>query len=164
MYVEICEDCLKNDILCEKCDEKLKNGDISELEISILRILEQSEDEELKFIKAIGEGNLVVIVTMGSDMGKIIGKGGKNVKLISQELNKRIRIINNKVNFEKLISDVLDPVKILGVSKVFGKNDAEKYKVRIPKSEEWKLPENIDIINNIIKELSNEDFEIVIEK
>jgi len=85
MKAPICNVCLKSDVLCSGCQEKLDEGEITELDIKISRILHELSNEygslrDSEIIKAIDTENVIVIVTAKGDGAKVVGKGGEIVK------------------------------------------------------------------------------------
>ena len=80
MDLPICDVCLQSGILCKGCENKLKTGEISQMELDIAKILYNLGDGQISFKKAIDMGNVVIIITNKDQVGKVIGKGGNVVE------------------------------------------------------------------------------------
>ena len=84
MVLPVCDVCLKSGILCQGCENKLKSGEISQLDLDIAKVLFKLGDGKLGFKKTIEVGDIVIIVTEKDQVGKLIGKSGKIVRELSR--------------------------------------------------------------------------------
>ena len=69
--------CVKSGILCRKCQEKIEKGQITDLDLKIIRLLTELEKEnpalqDVTYHKAVEAENNVVILVDRRDMGKIL--------------------------------------------------------------------------------------------
>lgn len=80
------------------------------------------------FSRCVDTNDSLVIVA-GRDTGRIIGKGGKNMKEIEGLLGKSVDVIEE--GDEKSMIEKLLRVPVVGLNKVYG--EREKYKVRVEK-------------------------------
>ena len=165
MNVPICDLCMKSKVLCSGCSEKVKRGRISELDVKISRLLYKMKDkynlENVDFTKAVDLGRVVLVLTK-KDVGPLIGREGKVVSDISQTVGKKVRIAEIGGDIKKTISDVVAPVKILGINKVYRK-DGNLYKVRFSRKEIKQLPVDINSLEKALQSLLESDIMIVFE-
>jgi transcription antitermination factor NusA-like protein len=165
MSGQICELCMKSNVLCSGCSEKLKRGKISELDVKISRLLYKLRSrynlENADFTKAIDLGRVVLVLT-DKDVGLLIGREGKVVAEISQAVGKKVRIAEMSGDIKKTIADVVAPAKILGINKVY-KSGGYVYKVRFSKREISQLPVDINTLEKALKSLLESDVMIVFE-
>ncbi len=136
----LCEECIKSGVLCEECSKKLENKEISELDIEVARLLYKLEKRDLvrgaSFERAHLIGNLIVISTKGR-VGTLVGKGGRVVRLLSHELNKKVRVVSVS-NMKSMLADLISPAKIQGINIVY-KPSGEQTKVIISHEDKYKL-------------------------
>ncbi|QGA80295.1 transcription elongation factor NusA [Candidatus Nanohalobium constans] len=156
MKAPICNVCLKSDVLCSNCEEKLENGEINELEIQISRKLKELSDEygslrDSEILHVYDTENVVVIVTAEGDGAKVVGRSGEIVKKVAEEIDKSIRVVEKSENDREVIKGLLSPAEIESVNTVFTP-DGEHQKIVV--DEEYKGKIN----------MSNEEFEEIIEK
>jgi len=163
MVLPVCDVCLKSGMLCQGCENKLKSGEITPLDLDIAKLLYKLGDGNIGFKKTIEIGDVVIIVTDKDHVGKIIGKSGKIVRAISKKIGKKVRVIGEGSDFKEIARDILAPARILGINIVYGKDGEEKYKIRVMKEDSRRLPARIDVLNNIMKELTPEKTVIVID-
>ncbi|MDI9623489.1 MAG: KH domain-containing protein [Methanothermobacter sp.] len=164
MGLPICDVCLKSGILCQGCEDKLKSGEVTELELEISKVLYRLAEGKLGFKRAIDMGDVVIIITDRDQVGKLIGKGGKIVRTISRAIGKRVRVVGEDSDLKSVAEDVLAPARISGINIVYGKDGKEKFKIRVIKEDARRIPASLDVLNKIIKRLTGEETTIVVDE
>jgi len=136
----LCEECIKSGVLCEECNRKLKSKEISDLDIQLARLLHKYERRDLirgaTFERAYLIENLVVIATKGR-VGTLVGRGGRVVRMLSRELNKKVRIVGIS-SMKNTLADLVAPARIQGINIVY-KPGGEETKVIISREDKYKL-------------------------
>ena len=163
MDLPICDVCLQSGILCKGCENKLKTGEISQMELDIAKILYKLGDGQISFKKAIDMGNVVIIITNKDQVGKVIGKGGNVVRAISKEIGKNVRVIGADSDLKSVAKDILAPARISGINVVYGTDGEQKYKIRVLREDARRIPSNLDRLNEIIESLTGEKTTIVMD-
>ncbi len=163
MVLPICDVCLKSGMLCQGCENKLKSGEITQLDLDIAQLLYKLGEGNIGFKKTIEIGDVVIIVTEKDQVGKIIGKSGKIVRAISKKIGKKVRVIGEGSDFREISRDILAPARISGINIVYGKDGEERYKIRVMKEDSRRLPARLDVLNDIMKQLTHEKTVIVID-
>ena len=164
MVLPVCDVCLKSGMLCQGCENKLKSGEISSMDVDIAKLLYKIGNGKLGFKKTIEIGDVVIIVTDKDQVGKLIGKGGKIVREISKTVGKKVRVVGENTDLNSVATDILAPARISGINIVYGKDGELKYKIRVRKEDSRRLPAKIDILNDIIQQLTREKTLVVIER
>src|SRR4030042_1643808 len=90
--------CVKSGAFCRKCQEKIEKGQITDLDLKIIRLLTELEKQnpalqDVTYQKAVEAENSVVILLDKRDMGKILSDGGKTVHAISDSLDKKVNVL-----------------------------------------------------------------------
>jgi transcription antitermination factor NusA-like protein len=163
MVLPVCDVCLKSGMLCQGCENKLKSGEITQLDLDIAKLLFKLGDGKIGFKKTIEIGDVVIIVTDKDQVGKIIGKSGKIVRAISKKVGKKIRVVGEGSDFKEIARDLLAPARISGINIVYGMDGEEKYKIRVMQEDSRRLPARIDVLNGIMNQLTDEKTVIVID-
>ena len=163
MVLPVCDVCLKSGMLCQGCGNKLKSGEITQLDLDIAKLLFKLGDGKIGFKKTIEIGDVVIIVTEKDQVGKIIGKSGKIVRAISKKIHKKVRVIGEGSDFKEIARDLVAPARISGINIVYGMDDEEKFKIRVMKEDSRRLPARLDVLNNIMNQLTDEKTIIVID-
>ncbi len=151
MKFPICLKCAKSDTLCDSCESKLRNGEITELDVRISRLLLEIHKVHnittASFEHAYDFGDTVVIFTKG-DVGVLIGRKGAVVSRLSKELKKKVRIAQLRSDSHKTIEDLVAPARLLGINIVYTK-DGEYHKIRIDRRTAHKLPVSIPTLERV---------------
>jgi transcription antitermination factor NusA-like protein len=167
MKAPICNVCLKSDVLCSGCQEKLDEGEITELDIKISRILQDLSNEygslrDSEIIKAIDTENVIVIVTGEGDGAKVVGKGGEIVKEIASRVDKSIRIVENSDDNREVIQGLLSPAEIQSINTVF-KPDGQSKKIVVDEEYEGKINMSNEEFEHVVEEITGEEYELSFE-
>jgi len=163
MVLPVCDVCLKSGMLCQGCENKLKSGEITQLDLDIAKLLFKLGDGKIGFKKTIEIGDVLIIVTDKDHVGKIIGKSGKIVRAISKKVGKKVRVIRECSNFKEIARDLIAPARISGINIVYGRDGEEKYKIRVMGEDSRRLPARLDVLNNIMNQLTDEKTVIFID-
>ena len=165
MELPVCEICAYTNNLCKNCKDKFKSGKINEIDIELSRILyslaKHKNMDDVIVKRTINVDGLVVIL-VDSNPGILIGKQGRTIKRISQELGYKIRVINNKKNHKDQLSDLFWPIPILGVNDVFTPNE-EYIKVRLPRNYAKRLPFSLDTLHQAASRLLDKKVKVIFE-
>lgn len=163
MVLPVCDVCLKSGMLCQGCENKLKSGEISQLDVDIAKLLFKLGDGKIGFNNTLEIGDVVIILTEKDQVGKIIGKSGKIVRAISKKIGKKVRVIGEGSDFKEVAADLVAPARISGINIVYGKDGVERYKIRVMREDSRRLPAKLDVLNNIMNQLSDKKTIIVID-
>jgi transcription antitermination factor NusA-like protein len=167
MKAPICNVCLKSDVLCSNCEEKLENGEITELEVKISRILKDLSnkygslrDSEIKHVY--DTENVLVIVTAEGDGAKVVGRGGEIVKEIAERADKSIRVVEKAEDDKDVIKGLLSPAEIKSINTVF-KPDGQSEKVVVSEEYEGKINLSTDELESLIQDITDTEYDIAFE-
>mgnify|MGYP006300717515 FL=1 len=165
-----CISCAKSEILCYSCQERLEEGDLTDLDLDVAEILLEKEEEdpetrltEASFYKSIDLGNLIIL---------IIGKGEKDIfkryfRDLQKELNlPRIELIEKakgSVDLKSIIHDFVQPGKLLGINKLFLPTGEIEYKAKVQIRHRDRLPMSKKTLENLLKELTEKIVRIDIQ-
>jgi len=166
MKFPVCQVCLKNEILCNGCAEKMGQAEIKIDEINMFRQLNkilgsQKSLENVEIRRAVGKRNLIV-VTRKDDISKLVGKDGSNVKKLAKELEVPIRIVVESDDIKNFVTEVLFTVPIMGINILYTP-EGIMYRVRVPLSHRTKLPISSEILASMSRSLFNVDIDIIFE-
>ncbi len=142
MKTPVCEICAKTGEICKSCNRLITSGQITRLDAKISHALYQINEKRnistAGFIRSVELEHLIVIFT-DTDPGILIGKGGMVSKELTLALGKKIRIAFSSPDVKRSIEDVIAPVPLLGINKMYS-SGGEYYKIRLPRGYERTLP------------------------
>ncbi len=157
----ICNICAKTKTLCASCEKKLKNKEISDLDVKIAEMVYDFGKGEFGFKKAVDVGDFVVILTQKEYIGKIIGPGGENLRKIEDSIGKLTKVMGAS-SAEEMISTLISPANIVSTSKLYRADGTVMRKITINKNDADKLKMDINSIKKIVSNLVHADVEIIL--
>jgi len=167
MKAPICNVCLKSDVLCSQCSEKLENDKITELDIQVSRKLKELSNDHGSLRDSTIEGtyeaeNVVVIITGAGDGAKVVGRSGEIVKKVADEVGKPIRVVENSENDRDVINGLLSPGEIQSINTVF-KPEGQSKKIVVDEQFEDKINMNQNELEEAIQEITGTGYELAFE-
>lgn len=166
MQTPICEVCLKSDILCNACKEKLDKGIISKDDVEFSKYIYKLSEKmksikNVKIVKVIDCGTLIIITGRG-DAAKLIGREGVIVKKIAKDFKKSIRILEEAPTFKDFVEELISPATINGINTLYRENQ-EVYRIRIPAVQKNSVVISPETFSQIISNFYNVKAEIIFE-
>ena len=166
MQTPICEVCLRSDILCSACQDKLDKGIIDNKEIEVARYI-YNLSEKMKSIRDIKISGIInsdalIIITGRGDAPKLVGKAGSVVKKIANRFKKSVRILEEVSKLEEFVEELIFPAPVNGINTLY-RNNEEIIRIRVPAVQKNHLlikPENF---SEIISNFYNKKAELVFE-
>ncbi|NCN64653.1 MAG: hypothetical protein GW779_02300 [Candidatus Altiarchaeum hamiconexum] len=158
----ICNICAKTRTLCASCETKLKNEEISEMDVKIAQMIYDFGKGDLGFEKAVDVGDFVVVLSQKADIGKIIGPGGENLRKMEESIGMHIKIMGAS-SAEEMIHTLISPANIVSTSRLYKADGGIMKKITINKNDVDKLKMDLHSIKKIVSNLLHTDVEIVVE-
>lgn len=162
MDLPICDICAKTGVLCNACEEKLQKEKISELDVEFSRALYGLGKDDVGFERAIDSKNCIIVVTRKEHVGRMIGRGGENIRTLSDKLGKQLKIIG-KGDLEATINDLVAPARMIGINTVYKKDGSTFKRVRIKCKDRKKLRMSLKEIEKVIASLTDDTIELSFE-
>ncbi len=168
MKTPICEVCLKSGILCPGCQQKLDKGEVTELDVKIARALHKSstrnkEIKDITFERSIIANSLAILIVEKRDVSVLMGKGGKVLKSISNQIKMNVRVLGDLTDPRVVADDLIRPARLLGVNTVFAIDGTSRYKIRIAQEDAQKMPMELGDLQNLINNLTGQEISVVFE-
>lgn len=171
MRAPICEVCLRSELLCAACVDKLSKSKITQLDVDISRALYElsSKIKSLQNVKLLrtmdvgtssGQSMLLLIAERG-DGARLVGRGGSVVKDLARKFGKNIRVLEFS-EMRSFVRQLLAPAAVLGINTVY-RIDGESYRIKVPKEHKRRILVNSAAVSGIIKEFFGKDAELVFE-
>lgn len=149
------------------CEDKLEDGDITETDIKISRILhdlskEYSSLKDSEIIKVFEMENVIVIVTAEGDGAKVVGRSGEIVKEVASEVDKSIRVVEKAEDDMDTIKGLLSPAEVESINTVFMPEGKSK-KIVVDDEYTGKINLSVDEFEEIIKEITDTPYKLSFE-
>jgi transcription antitermination factor NusA-like protein len=161
--------CIKSGILCRKCQEKIEKGQITDLDLKIIRLLSDLEKEnpalqDVTYHKAVeADGNLAILVDR-RDMSKMLAGGAKIVHIISDSLGETVKILGFGGDDRKFLEDLFSPLSILTLNTIWIPDGSTETKVILTGRQPRRMPVDLEIVKKLAKQLRNMTLRIEFER
>lgn len=161
MLSKVCAIDLKSGILCPKCEERVRAGEISKLDLQIAKTLLDLEGrypalQQVYFHKSAEAGDLLAILVNKNDVSRILSYGGKLFKEISEKTgHRKIRVLAQNEEKRRFLEDLFAPAQILALNKIWLPDGSQETKVVIPKKDMKKLPATVEDLKEIAQSIGD---------
>lgn len=132
----ICLFDLKTGILCSSCEEKLRRGLISELDIEVAKALLKLEEtkyrqllQDVNFHKAYMVEDMLAVLVDQKDVAKLVSKGSKLLKELGDAFGKKVRVLSYRCDLKEFLEELLAPANILALNRVWLPDGSTEVKV-----------------------------------
>ena len=161
--------CIKSGILCRKCQEKIEKGQITDLDLKIIRLFSDLEKEnqalqDVTYHKAVEADDNVAILVNRRDMSKILSGGAKPVHAISNSLGKRVKILGYGWDDRQFLEDLFSPLSILTLNTIWIPDGSTETKVILTGRQPRRMPVDPEVVKKLAKQLRNMTLRIEFEK
>ena len=155
-------------LICGNCQKKIDEGEVTDIDIKIARTLVNLEDEfpslkDATFKQAFETNGVVVILVGKGDVRRIIGPTRHILRQLESALNMKVRIVEESRNPQNVLSDLIRPVRILGINTIWLPDNTFERKVRISERERDNIPLSLKQLEAAIYEISGERIRIVFD-
>jgi len=169
MKAPICNFCLKSGILCSKCEEKLRSGLISELDVRVARALLKLEGghptlQDVHFHKALEVDGLLAILVDRDDVSRIRGEGAQAIRALSEATGKRVKLIERGRDLRKFLEGLLAPAAILTINTVWLPDRTTETKVILRERDMKRLPASVDALKRLAREMQGVTLRVEVEE
>lgn len=150
--------CVKSGILCRKCEEKVKRGEVTRLDLKVIKALMELEKsfpklQDVSYRKSAEAGGMLVVMVDGPDVATLLSQEGKIVKALEERLGKRVKIMSYGGDTRQFLEELLSPLSIIAINTVWIPDGSTETKAVIRGRRPRKMPINLDAAKKLAKEL-----------
>ncbi|MDI9619867.1 MAG: transcription elongation factor NusA [Candidatus Nezhaarchaeota archaeon] len=165
MQFPICYFCLKSGLLCKTCDEKLRKGEITKLDIEVAKWFLDNETKypqirDCVFHKAVQRGDLLVVL-VGCRSKTLSMLWRKVGKALGDEKGLNVRIVEKSPSLRGFLSQLLFPAKVVALNTIWLPDGTCESTVRVSTEDLKKLPADVKALEEVARELLGETVYIV---
>jgi transcription antitermination factor NusA-like protein len=156
----LCSFCLKSGILCKKCSERVKKGEITELDLKIARLLLSLEEnypslQNVYFYKAVEADKTLAIMVGKGDVPRLLGYGGKIIKALGEKTGRDVRVLEYGVDDRKFLEDLFAPLSIVTINTIWLPDGTTETRVILKKKGGRRLPFDVKAMIEIARKVRN---------
>lgn len=161
--------CVKSGILCRRCEEKVQKGLVTDLDLKVIkRLVELEKDnplvQDVTYHRSVQTDEMMVVLVDKKDLPKLLGGGAKVVRELSETFGKRVKLISFGGDDRGFLEDLFSPLSILAINTVWIPDGSTETKVILTGRRPRKMPVDLDMVQNIAKELKGMALRVQFER
>lgn len=163
MKLPICTQDAEEGELCSECKEKLEEGEINETDVELSKILyrlrrKDTIPEGVGLVKTKElEGSVLALIE--GNPALLIGRGGRIIRMISDELGEKIRVIKNG-DMIQITNDLIAPIRACGLNKLYKCNGDVQEIITLPREEKNTINMSLDEVEKAVNEVTDGEYRI----
>src|SRR3989442_9645356 len=112
--------CVKSGIFCSRCEEKLKKGQITDLDIRVIRSITELEKEnptlqDVTFHKAVEAGDIMGLLVGRRGVDAFLARGGQLAKNLRDPVGRRRKGLRQGGDDRDLFEGLFTPLSIFTI-------------------------------------------------
>jgi len=144
LKTNICSFCLKSGILCRNCQEKLRSGEVTKLDVEVGRNLLELEEkfpslQRITFHRAYEANGVLALVVGQGDLHNFLSQGGRILRELEKPLHKKIRVVEKGGALRTFLESLFMPAEIISINKIWIPDGTTETRVILSDSQR-KLP------------------------
>jgi len=139
---------------------RVKSGEISELDLKVARLLLSLEGkypslQNIYLHKAVDVDNTLALVVGRGDVPRLLGYGGKIIKVLGAKVGKAIRVLEYGANDRKFLEDLFAPLSIVTINTIWLPDGTTETRVILRKRRGRQPPFNVKALKRIARKVHN---------
>lgn len=165
MRLPICIFDAKTGVLCPKCESRLKNGELSKIDVesSIKLIKLSNKNQDIDKLNLIGSQKIdedYVLILKDSNVSHI-NSNDKLISLIEKEFNGKVWFVEANSSVRKILENLFFPIRILKTNMIWLPDGNQVTQVTIESKDYEKFFSIIEKVKKIVNVVRN--IELVVE-
>ncbi|MDW8076092.1 MAG: hypothetical protein RMJ14_00410 [Nitrososphaerota archaeon] len=168
MEIPVCTFDLKTGIFCERCEEKIRRGEVSELDIKVMRALLELEKnfhqlQSMSYVKSVDTKDAIVVVLRNGHLSAMPQHLLTSLKRkLSDILGKNVRLIEDSPDIGRFLEPLVAPARIVAINKIWLPDNSVE--IRIILDEERSLKLSVESLQEISRVTKNINLKVDFEK
>ena len=152
--------CVKSGILCSRCEEKLRKGQITDLDIRVIRSITELEKEnpslqDVTFHKAVEAGETMALMVDRRGMDTFLASGAKLAKSLGDRVGRRVRVLSQGGDERDFLEGLFIPFSILTINTIWLPDGSRETKVILNGRRPRRSPVDFEVAKKIAHELKS---------
>jgi hypothetical protein len=165
LRLPICIFDAKTGVLCPKCESRLKNGELSKIDVesSIKLIKLSNKNQDIDKLNLIGSQKIdedYVLILKESNVSHI-NSNDKLISLIEKEFNGKVWFVEANSSVRKILENLFFPIRILKTNMIWLPDGNQVTQVTIESKDYEKFFSIIEKVKKIVNVVRN--IELVVE-
>jgi transcription antitermination factor NusA-like protein len=161
--------CVKSGILCRHCEEKMQKGQVTELDLKVIRKMAELEKDhpvlqDVTYHRSVEAEDMMAVLVDKKDLPRLLGGGAKVVRELSESFGKRVKLISFGGDDRGFLEDLFSPLSILTINTVWIPDGSTDTKVILTGRRPKKMPVDIDMVQKIAKDMRGMTLRVQFER
>lgn len=158
MEFPVCTFDLKTGVLCSKCESKINRGELTSLDLDIMRFLLELEKKHpqlthLRYVSSLKIDDYLFIVFKERDLAGLPQQLQAQLKKnLSERFVLTVKLVEEHRDFNTFLQGLVSPARILAVNKVWLPDQTTEIKVVIEDDRMLKTPAHV--LTYVIKQVT----------
>jgi len=144
---------IKSGIFCAKCEEKIRSGEVTDLDVKMARLLMDLEGkfpvlQDVTFHKAVEAAGVLAIVVDHEDVQRMLSHGGKIIRAISDDFKRKVRVLEVKGDLRSFLEDLFFPASIVSINTIWVPDGSTEIRV-VLSGKERSLPIDVKSVKKL---------------
>jgi len=162
MKTSLCKVCQVTGVLCPSCEKKLREGEITKLDVEVSVFLgryakDVRELEDVEFKRALYIDNYLILVFKRGDLPLMLAHGKRIIRELERRFGRRVYLVEDSPDFREFVESLFYPIPVETINIVWLPDGTQETRIvlgrRIDKRRE-------EIARKIIKELRGIDVKV----
>lgn len=167
MKTPLCNFCVKSGILCQRCQEKVRSGEVSEVDVNVAKLLLKLEGkypvlQKVSFHNAYEVDEVLAIIVGSGDQHRFISGGGEIMREITENRGKKVRILEKKGDTREFFEDLFAPAAVTSINRIWLPDGSTETRV-IVSGHSRRLPLKISVIKELARRVRGITLRIAFE-
>ena len=152
--------CVKSGIFCSRCEEKLKKGQITDLDIRVIRSITELEKENptlqnVTFHKAVEAGDIMALMVDRRGMDTFLASGAMLAKNLGDRVGRRVKVLSQGGDDRDFLEGLFIPFSILTINTIWLPDGSRETKVILNGRRPWRNPVDFEVVKKLARELKS---------
>ena len=152
--------CVKSGIFCSRCEEKLKKGQITDLDVRVIRSITELEKEnptlqDVTFHKAVEAGDIMALMVDRRGLDTFLASGAKLAKSLGERVGRRVRILSQSGDDRDFLEGLFTPYSILTINTIWLPDGSRETKVILNGRGPRRNPVDFEVVKKLARELKS---------
>jgi transcription antitermination factor NusA-like protein len=161
--------CVKSGIFCPRCEEKLRKGQISDLDVKVIRTITEMEKEnpplqDVTYHKTVEAGDIMALMVDKRGVDAFLATGAKLAKNLGDRMGKRVRVLSYGGDERNFLEELFSPFGILTINTIWLPDGSRETKVILSgRRPRRSSPIDYEVVKKLARELKGLTLRIEVE-
>ena len=167
METKLCHFCLKTGVLCPRCEEKVRSGEVSQAYMKVAKMLLDLEEKGLTplqdatLLDVAEIRDTLVLVFKRGDLTRLGPARRRLARALENELGKRVHMVEGDVDERTFLEQLFAPATLVTINRIWLPDDSVEVKVILRGRRPWA---DVKTLTEIARELRDMSLRVEFER